>query len=72
MKKLIILSCVVFAMLSCRNKDAKKADAHEVKSEVPQQTSTALDLGCYVFNDGKNKVSLEITESGAEVKLCFC
>lgn len=68
MKKLIILSCVVFTMFSCRNKDAKKADAHEVKSEMPQQTITALDLGCYVFTDGKNKVSLEITESGAEVK----
>lgn len=55
-------------MLSCRNKESKKEDSTVTTAEMTQEGLKIIDLGCYVFNDGKDKVSLEITEIGSEIK----
>lgn len=68
MKKLIVLSFVALTMLNCKNKEQKTENPNATAPEVAKETATPLDLGCYVFDDGKNKVSLEITENGKEIK----
>ncbi len=35
---------------------------------MQKKKGNALDLGCYVFNDGKSVVLLEIIENGKEIK----
>ena len=65
MKKLYILFFTLLTMLNCKNKEEEKA-SQEIKTG--ENTSTSLDLGCYIFNDGKNNVSLEITDNGKEIK----
>ncbi len=68
MKKLAVLFFTALTMLNCKNKEEKpeKTIPQEV---VPEETLlTTLDLGCYVFNDEKNNISLEITENGSEIK----
>lgn len=68
MKKLIVLSFVALTMLNCKNKEQKVENSNASPQEVAKETPTPLDLGCYVFDDGKNTVSLEITENGKEIK----
>lgn len=68
MKKLIILTFVALTMLNCKNKKQKTEDSNSASQEVTGETTTPLDLGCYVFNDGKNTVSMEIIEKGKEIK----
>lgn len=69
MKKLTVLFFTALTMLNCKNKEEKTENTNpqeEVTSE--EKTASSLDLGCYVFNDGKNNISLEITENGSEIK----
>ncbi len=68
MKKLIVLSFVALTMLNCKNKEQKTENSNSDLQEAAKDTTTTLDLGCYVFNDGKNTVSIEITENGKEIK----
>lgn len=67
MKKLIVVSFVVLTMLNCKNKEQKSENSNASPQEVAEQTTT-LDMGCYIFDDGKNAVSLEITKNGKEIK----
>ena len=68
MKKLIIAAFVALTMLNCKNKEQKTETTKTDPQEVIAKKTIALDLGCYVFDDGKNIVSLEITENGEEIK----
>lgn len=68
MKKLIVLSFIALTMLNCKNKEQKTEKSNSDLEEVTAETTPPLDLGCYVFNDGKNTVSLEITQNDAAIK----
>jgi len=68
MKKLAVLFFTALTMLNCKNKE-EKIENVTPQEVVPEETLlTTLDLGCYVFNDEKNNISLEITENGSEIK----
>lgn len=63
MRKLLYFGILLLIVLSC------KKEAEKIENTNSQETkSTSLDLGCYIFNDGENKVSFEITENGKEIK----
>lgn len=62
MKKLAILLFATMTLLSCK-KETEKTES----TNLQETKSTTLDLGCYIFNDGENNVSLEITENGKEI-----
>jgi hypothetical protein len=68
MKKLIVLLFVALIMLNCKNKEQKTENSNSPSQEVAGETTAPLDLGCYIFNDGKNTVSLEIIENSKEIK----
>ena len=68
MKKLIIAAFAALTMLNCKNKEQKTETTKTDSQEVITEKTIALDLGCYVFDDGKNIVSLEITENKEEIK----
>lgn len=68
MKKLIVLLFAAFTMLNCKNKEQKIENSNASPQEVAEETTTTLNMGCYIFDDGKNAVSLEITENGTEIK----
>ena len=68
MKKLIIAAFAALTMLNCKNKEQKTETTKTDSQEVIAEKTIALDLGCYVFDDGKNIVSLEITENKEEIK----
>jgi hypothetical protein len=68
MKKLIVASFAALTMLNCKNKEQKTETTNTDPQEVIAEKTPALNLGCYVFEDGKNIVSLEITENGEEIK----
>ena len=68
MKKLIIAAFLALTMLNCKNKEQKTETTKTDPQEVIAKKTKALDLGCYVFDDGKNIVSLEITENDEEIK----
>ncbi|UIR57313.1 hypothetical protein LZQ00_05725 [Sphingobacterium sp. SRCM116780] len=69
MKKLIVLSFVALTMFSCKNKGSKTDSSNSAtQKEVAVETTTPLGLGCYVFNDNKDTVSLEITSNEKEIK----
>jgi len=65
MKKFALLFFTALTMLNCKNKEEEKV-SQEI--ETKEKASTSLDLGCYIFDDGKNKISLEITDIGVEIK----
>lgn len=69
MKKFTILFFTALTMLNCKKKEEEKTENTNPQEVVTEEKATSqLDLGCYVFNDGKNNVSLEITENGNEIK----
>ena len=68
MKKLIVIALVALAMINCKNKEQKIENANADLPKVTVEKTAALDLGCYVFDDGKNTVSFEITQNGKEIK----
>lgn len=68
MKKLIATVFVVLTMLNCKNKEQKTETIHTDPQKVIAKKTTALDLGCYVFDDGKNIVSMKIIKNGEEIK----
>ncbi|CAM4387310.1 hypothetical protein [Flavobacterium terrigena] len=69
MKKLTILFFTALTMLNCKKKEVEKIENSTPQEVVTDEKVTPqLDLGCYIFNDGKNNVSFEITENGEEIK----
>jgi hypothetical protein len=68
MKKILVTAFIALSMLNCKNKEQKTETTNTNPQEVIAKKTTALNLGCYVFDDGKNIVSLEITENGEEIK----
>ena len=68
MKKLIIVSFVALTLLNCKNKEQKTENSKSDLQEIAKEKISPLDLGCYIFDDGKNNVSLEITQNGKEIK----
>lgn len=68
MKKILVAAFAALTMLNCKNKEQKIETANTDPQEIIAEKTTALNLGCYVFDDGKNIVSLEITENGEEIK----
>lgn len=67
MKKLIVLSFAALSMLNCKKSDEKTENPNAIQEQVTVETATPIDLGCYVFDDGKNNISLEITENSKEI-----
>jgi hypothetical protein len=68
MKKIIVLLFVALTMLNCKKKEQKTENSKLDSQEVTVAKENTQNLGCYVFNDGKNIISLEITENGKEIK----
>lgn len=68
MKKIIAISFVLLAMLSCRNRDSKTENVNAAVEKLTDKTATFLEPACYVYSDGKNYVSLEFTEIGSTYK----
>jgi hypothetical protein len=68
MKKLLVAAFAALSMLNCKNKEQKTETVNTDQQETIAEKTSALNLGCYVFDDGKNIVSLEITENGEEIK----
>lgn len=68
MKKLTILFFTALTMLNCKNKEEKTENTSPQEVVTEEKATAQLNLGCYIFNDGKNNVSLEITENGSEIK----
>ena len=71
MKKTMLLLFVALMMINCKKKEEKIESSPSSPSsseEKTNETRAQIDLGCYVFDDGKNVVSLEITENTAEIK----
>lgn len=68
MKKLLVAAFAALTMLNCKNKEQKTETTNTDAQEVIAEKTTILNLGCYVFDNGKNIVSLEIIENGAEIK----
>ena len=54
MKKLIVLSFAALTMLNCKKSDEKTKNPNVIQEQVTVETGTPIDLGCYVFDDGKN------------------
>jgi hypothetical protein len=55
-------------MLNCKNKEEKKENINSQENTSEEKKPASIDLGCYIFNDGKNEVTFEITENGNEIK----
>lgn len=55
-------------MLNCKKKEEKTENTNSQEVLSKEKTPASLDLGCYIFNDGKNDVTFEITENGSEIK----
>ena len=68
MKKIIVLFAVALTLLNCKNKEQKTENSTFDLQKVAEETTTPLDLGCYVFDDGKNNITLEITQNTKEIK----
>jgi hypothetical protein len=68
MKKLTVLIFTVLTMLNCKNKEEKTENSTPQETVSEEKLISSLDLGCYIFNDGKNNVSFEITENTSEIK----
>lgn len=68
MKNLTLLFFTALTMLNCKNKEEKTENTTPQEVVTEEKAAAQLDLGCYVFNDGKNNVSFEIIENGSEIK----
>jgi hypothetical protein len=68
MKKILVTALIALSMLNCKNKEQTTETTNTDPQEVIAEKTTDLNLGCYVFDDGKNIVSLEIIENGEEIK----
>lgn len=68
MKKLAVLFFTALTMLNCKNKEEKTENSTPQEVVTEEKTTSSLDFGCYIFDDGKNNVSFEITENGSEIK----
>lgn len=63
MKKLIVLSFVLLTIIGCRNKESTTKNSNAEMQEVSEVSISPINLGCYVFDDNKSTISLEITEN---------
>lgn len=68
MKKYTILFFTVLTMLNCKNKEEKSENANTKEVVSDDKKTGSLILGRYLFEDGKNKITFEITEDGTEMK----
>lgn len=68
MKKFTILFFTALTMLNCKKKEEKTEDSTPKEVVSKEKTASTLDIGCYIFNDDKNKITFEITENGSEIK----
>lgn len=66
MKKTIVLLFVTLSLLGCKNKEQKTEDLVSKETRVLKEVT--LECGCYVFDDGKNSLSLEVTENKGNIK----
>lgn len=65
MKKFTILFFTVLTMLSCKNKE-ENTDPKEVVIE--EKSAPTLELGNYLYDDGKNAITFVIMENEKEIK----
>jgi hypothetical protein len=68
MKKFTVLFFTALTMLNCKNKEEKTENTNTQEVLTEEKKPASIDLGCYIFNDGKNDVIFEITENGSEIK----
>lgn len=68
MKKFTILFFTALTMLNCKNKEEETENTNSLEVVTEEKTASQLDLGCYIFDDGKNNVSFEIIENTSEIK----
>lgn len=69
MRELLVVSFAALTLLNCKNKEQKPINSNTPLQEViAEKAISPIDLGCYVFDDGKNIVSLEIIENTTEIR----
>ena len=69
MKKIIVLFAVALTLLNCKNKEQKTENSNFYLQEVAEETTTPLDLGCYVFDDGKNNIFWKLPKTLKKLKV---
>jgi len=68
MKKLIILSFITVAILSCKdNNENRKSTDEETQLIIKKESTSSLKIGCFSYNDGKSIINFEITETGNQI-----
>jgi len=69
MKNIFIIVCIAILSFNCKNKSANKhSSENSAEQSIEKSATTLLELGCYVYNDGKNKINFEITQTGNHIK----
>lgn len=68
MKKFALLFFTALTMLNCKNKEEKTENTNPKEVTTEEKAIPQLGLGCYIFKDDKNNISLEITENENEIK----
>lgn len=64
MKKIVTLSFVLLVFANCKNKEQQAETSNSNPKEVTQEIVAAkLEIGCYVYDDEKNNITLEVTEN---------
>ncbi len=65
-RKALMVIFTACSLFSCKTKEPNNTEpTNTVK--IPENNN-GIDVGCYVFNDGKTFINLELKENGAVVK----
>jgi len=67
MKKLIILSIIALAFTSCKGNSENKKSIEQETQTIIEKESSKIEIGCYSYNDGKNSINFEITETKNQI-----
>lgn len=68
MKKLLMISIVAFTIIQCKNKEQDRENTTTEISVATKTTTATLSLGCYKYDDGKNKITFEVLENEKEIR----
>lgn len=72
MKKIFFLLFTTTVLLSCKNKtnelEHTETTANQEETSVEETKTSLLELGCYVYNQNGNSVTMEITAINDSIK----
>jgi hypothetical protein len=64
MKKFVILIFTALTVLNCKNKEEKTENTNPQEITSEEKNSPVLEMGNYLFEDGKNIITFVIKENG--------